>query len=204
MPGNTQNAPAVPSPPILAEAEVTRRMLRLAQLHAALAMHGVRSVLARNHRLALRYNSDPCEPSGLTDPTLHIFGPSGTDIATTDGIAYSLASGGRFPADDPIAAAAVVLHGRPAAPAWPADRVRVAAGPGLVADDLGLAHDTVAVADPALPADGLGRAVLGLLPSERGHPVRIASTAAEAAAIVVRVLRPTETRRDDDCQREPR
>jgi hypothetical protein len=63
---------------ILDGAEVARKLGQLAALQAALAAAGMRSVLARNHRLVLRYNESPCEPSGLTDPQLYIFAPSGT------------------------------------------------------------------------------------------------------------------------------
>ncbi len=68
VPENSRRA-APSSPPILARAEVTRRMLLLAELQDALAPLGVRSVLARNHRLVLQYNHSPCEPSGLTNPS---------------------------------------------------------------------------------------------------------------------------------------
>lgn len=98
--------------PILAEAEVSRRMLLLTELQAALAADGVRCVLARNHRLVLQYNAIPCHPSGLINPQLHIFAPDGTDIATTDGKTYSLASGGQCPADDPAAVVTLIRHGQ--------------------------------------------------------------------------------------------
>lgn len=104
------------SPPILAEAEAARRMLALAELQTTLAARGVRSVLARNHRLVLRYNEGPCTPSGLTDPALHVLAPDGTStIATTDGTAYRLASGAECTAGDPAAAADLVLHAAPRA-----------------------------------------------------------------------------------------
>jgi hypothetical protein len=86
-------------------------MRQLAQLQAALDARGVRCVLARHHRLVLRYNCRPSEPSGLTDPQLHIFVPSGTEIATTDITSYQLASGRVFSASDPSAAAAVIASG---------------------------------------------------------------------------------------------
>ena len=116
MPENAQEAPSS-SPPILARAEAERMMLMLAELQAALAALGVRSVLARNHRLVLQYNRVPSGPSGMTDPQLHIFAPGGTDIATTDGSTYHLASGQEYPAADPAAAAALIRHARPASPA---------------------------------------------------------------------------------------
>jgi hypothetical protein len=98
------------SPPILAESEAGRRMLLLTELQAALAECQMRSVLARNHRLVLRYNQHPCAPSGLTNPQLHIFGADWTDTATTDGTIYRLASGPEYPAADPPAAAAAIQH----------------------------------------------------------------------------------------------
>ncbi len=96
-------------PQVLAEAEVSRRILLLAELHAALTALGARCVMARKQRLVLRYNPSPSAPSGPVDPQLHIFAGDGTDIATTDGASYSLASGGQYPAGDPAAAAAVVV-----------------------------------------------------------------------------------------------
>ena len=109
------DTPAPAAAPILATAEVTRRMLMLAELRDALAALGVRSVLARHHRLVLQYNRSPCEPSGLTDPHLHIFGPDGTDIAATDGTTFSLASGPEYPTADLAAAAIAMRHGQHAA-----------------------------------------------------------------------------------------
>ncbi len=73
---------------------------------------GVRSVLARNHRLVLRSNCSPCEPSGLTEPQLHIFAPDGPVIATTDGTTYRLTSGTECPAADPAAVAALMRRGQ--------------------------------------------------------------------------------------------
>lgn len=112
MPGNAQRAGL--DDPILSPAEVGRRLELLAALQAALRAAGVRCLLARKHRLILRYNSVPFEPSGLTDPQLHIFTPGGKDIATTDGLVYRLASGKEFPADHPPAAAAGVVGDREA------------------------------------------------------------------------------------------
>ena len=96
-------------PQVLAETEVSQRVLLLAELHAALAAWGIRCVLARKHRLVLRYDVARCGPSGPVNPELHIFAADSADIATTDGATYSLASGGRYPVDDPAAAAAAVL-----------------------------------------------------------------------------------------------
>src|SRR6266567_3044223 len=91
MPETAPSAPP-PSPPILTQAAVERRMLLLAELQDALTDLGVRSVLARNHRLVLQYNRGPSGPSGLTEPQLYIFASEGIDIATTDGSTYNLAS----------------------------------------------------------------------------------------------------------------
>src|SRR6266700_7949177 len=89
----------------------------LAELQDALTDLGVRSVLARHHRLVLQYNRVPSGPSGLTDPELHILAPAGTDIVTTDivttdGTTYRRASGQQYPVADPAAAAALIRHGR--------------------------------------------------------------------------------------------
>jgi hypothetical protein len=55
--------------PILDDAEVAKRTLLLGELYAALAALGVRCVLARRHRLVLRYNdTPPLAESGPTDP----------------------------------------------------------------------------------------------------------------------------------------
>ena len=112
MPEHAQSAPQEPGTPILAQAEVTRRMLLLAELQGALEAQEIHSVLARNHRLVLLYNRVPSGPSGMTDPQLHILAPDGTDIATTDGTTYRLASGQEYPAADPAAAAALIRHGQ--------------------------------------------------------------------------------------------
>jgi len=106
-----QATPAPAAAPILATAEVTRRMLLLGELQEALAALGVRSVLARNHRLVLQYNRVPYGPCGMTDPQLHVFAPDGTCVATTDGTTFHLASGRQCPADDPAAAATFIRHG---------------------------------------------------------------------------------------------
>src|SRR6266699_17312 len=118
MPETTQSSPDAYSAPILQEAEVARRMHLLAELQDALAALGVRSVLARNHRLVLRYNRVPSGPSGMTDPELRILAPAGTHIATTDGTTYRLASSQEYPAGDPAAVAALIRQGRhPVSPA---------------------------------------------------------------------------------------
>jgi hypothetical protein len=95
-------------PPVLDEAEAGRRGSLLTELHEMLAAQGVRSILARNHRLVLRYDKTPYEPSGPTDPALHIFTSEGTTIATTDGTAYVFTTGQRSAADDPAAAVALI------------------------------------------------------------------------------------------------
>jgi hypothetical protein len=112
-------APPALSAPVLDESEVGRRMLLLAELRSSLAELGVRSVVARNHRLVLRYNQVPLEPSGLTNPRLHIFCRSAARTAVTDGMSYRLDSGEEFPASDP-AAAAVHLACLPQTAAKPA------------------------------------------------------------------------------------
>jgi len=115
---NTQAAPPSANPPILADGEVARRTHQLTELQDALAALGVRSVLARNHRLVLRYNRVPSGPSGMTDPELRILAPAGTHIATTDGTTYRLASSQEYPAGDPAAVAALIRQGRhPVSPA---------------------------------------------------------------------------------------
>lgn len=101
--------------PILSHDEVARRMLLLNALHAALDSFGIRCVLARNHRLVLRYNEAPVSPSGLTDPRLHIFFPCGTRTAVTDGAVYRLDTGETAPAGDPAAATRLLTRTLPAA-----------------------------------------------------------------------------------------
>jgi hypothetical protein len=97
-----------PRSPVLDEAEAGHRRSLLAELHEMLAAQGIRSILARNHRLVLRYDKTPYEPSGLTDPALHIFTDEGTTIATTDGTAYLFTTGQRSVASDPTAAVALI------------------------------------------------------------------------------------------------
>jgi hypothetical protein len=91
--------------PILAEAEATHRVSLLAAMQTALTAQGVDSVLVRNRRLVLRSGSGRLDPSGPTEPELHIFAPEGKNIATTDGAEYHFASGKMHPADDPHGAA---------------------------------------------------------------------------------------------------
>lgn len=91
---------------ILREAEVIRRLTLLTELQAALAALGIQSLLVRNRRLVLRSAGNSLEPSGPTDPQLHIFGNDGTEIATTDGTNYEFSTCPAHPADDPQAAAA--------------------------------------------------------------------------------------------------
>jgi hypothetical protein len=105
------NAECVPSGDlILSEVEVASRMRRLAQLQAALETAGVRCVLARRHRLVLRYNRGPDEPSGLTDPELRLYFTDHTDTATTNGAFYRFGSGHEFPVADPSAAAEAIAR----------------------------------------------------------------------------------------------
>ncbi len=115
MPENAQCGTST-SLPILAQAEVARRMLLLAELQGPLAAIGLRSVLARNHRLVLQYNCIPSGASGMTDPQLHIFAADGSDVVTTDGRTFNLASGGQCPASDPAAAATFICHFQHAGP----------------------------------------------------------------------------------------
>ncbi len=98
--------------PILHEGEVSRRMHLLAELRQALSATGVESVLARNHRLILRYSESPCAPSGLTDPTLHILGGGHEGIVTTNGAVYSLPGDRQCPVSHPAQAALTIAEGR--------------------------------------------------------------------------------------------
>lgn len=98
-----------PGGQVLEKNVVDRRLLLLAGLQEAWQGLGVHGVLTRNHRLVLRYeNGGPYEPSGLTDPQLHVFLPAGAQHVTTDGANYWLA-GQQVPARDPAAAAAAVI-----------------------------------------------------------------------------------------------
>ena len=94
------------SPPILAETEAARRLLLLAELQTSLATIGVRCVLAGTRRVVLRSNQAPAEPSGPTNPQLHVFTGEGTRVVTTDGAAYYLTGSPPCPVSDPAAAAA--------------------------------------------------------------------------------------------------
>jgi hypothetical protein len=100
---------SVEQPQVLTEAEASLRVLLLTELQAAFAALGVRCVLARRHRLVLRYDRAPCGPSGPVSPELHIFAGDRTGIATADGTTYRLAGGGQYPAGDPAGAASAVL-----------------------------------------------------------------------------------------------
>jgi hypothetical protein len=82
----------------------------LAELHDVLAAQGVRAILARNYRLVLRNDKTPYDPSGPTDPALHIFTSDGTTIATTDGTTYVFTTGRRSAASDPDAAASLITR----------------------------------------------------------------------------------------------
>jgi hypothetical protein len=109
MPDNNhQNARRADT--VLNETEVASRLNLLAMLRGALEAAGVRCLLARKHRLVLRYSEVPHEPSGMTDPQLHIFAPGGTDVATTDGAVYRLASGAELAVTDPVAAANAICR----------------------------------------------------------------------------------------------
>ena len=110
------------SPPVLDDAEAHRRLLLLAALKSSLADLGIASTLARNHRLVLRYSDGIAGPNGLTDPELHLLGPTQARIATTDGTTYRLGSSPEYPAADPAAAAALIareLEPAASAPALP-------------------------------------------------------------------------------------
>jgi hypothetical protein len=105
-----------PGAPVLDETDAYLQACALSELQSALSALGVQSVRARRHRLVLRYNDPPpLLPSGPTSPTLHIFGPDRTHIATTDGTAYRLDDGRELPASDPASAAAFICsgHGSP-------------------------------------------------------------------------------------------
>lgn len=99
--------------PILTDAETASRMLLLAELQAALRDLGIQCVLARNHRLVLRDRAErPFKPSGLTDPQLFVFLPSGCQHVTTDGVSYRLGSD-QFPVRESAAAAVAICAVRP-------------------------------------------------------------------------------------------
>jgi hypothetical protein len=92
-------------------------MTLLTELQAALDELGVRCVLARRHRLVLRYTAHPVPPSGLTDPSLHILASAGTRTVRTDGTTYQLDTGQKLPVSNPTAAAATICAHHPADPA---------------------------------------------------------------------------------------
>jgi hypothetical protein len=96
--------------PILDQHEVSQRSALLAILRDALDERGARSVLTRNHRLVLRYNQSPCEPSGPTDPQLRVLASAGpAQVITTDGTTYRLAGDAQWPVSDPRTAAAALI-----------------------------------------------------------------------------------------------
>lgn len=108
--------------PVLDEPEADRQALMLAELQAALTALDVNTVLARRHRLVLRYSDPPpLAPSGPTSPSLHIFAPDGTRTAIADGSVYQLDDGRTFPIGDPATAAAAICRPQPG-PGQPAPR----------------------------------------------------------------------------------
>ena len=109
MPAQAPTAPATPGSTILTPRYAAARMALLAELQTALTGLGVQCVLARRHRLVLRYTDKPVSPSGLTDPTLHVFALGGTHTVSTDGTTYRPSAGEEIPADDPPAVAAALI-----------------------------------------------------------------------------------------------
>ena len=101
------------NPEILSDSEADRRKALLADLQAALAELGCQSVLARTHRLVLRSADGITEPSGPTNPRLHVIQPGRTCVITTDGTAYNLPGSQTCPAADPATAATTVARRRP-------------------------------------------------------------------------------------------
>ena len=93
----SEQDPPAPRPPILAKEEASRRAALLSDLHGALAAQGVNSTIVRNHRLVLKGASTKCAPSGLTDPQLYVFTPTGTSIVTTNGGTYLLDGSRAYP-----------------------------------------------------------------------------------------------------------
>jgi hypothetical protein len=108
-------APATQAP-ILTPPDAAARMALLAELQATLTRLGIQCVLARHHRLVLRYAEGPVPPSGLTNPTLHVVAAGGTETITTDGATYRLSTGQELPADDSVSAAALICLQQPAGP----------------------------------------------------------------------------------------
>lgn len=108
MHGSAPTALKQPIPAILDDSEVACRILMLAELQAALADLGSSCVLARHHRLVLRYNDPPPQlRSGLTDPSLHVLDSAKT-VVTTDGGSYKLGDGREFPVSEVAAVAAEI------------------------------------------------------------------------------------------------
>lgn len=107
------------SRPVLDDAEAHRRLLALAALKASLADLGIASILARKHRLVLRYNDRITGSNGLTDPELHVLGPAQIDVATTNGTVYRLGGAREYSAADPTAAAALISRELELEPATP-------------------------------------------------------------------------------------
>jgi len=102
---------------ILSDSEAARRKALLGELQATLAVLGCQSVLARTRRLVLRSADGITEPSGPTNPQLHVLQPGRTCIITTDGTAYHLPGSQTCPITDPAAAAATITRPhRPHAP----------------------------------------------------------------------------------------
>lgn len=100
--------------PVLSDTDAALRMRLLAALQAALSDRGARCVLARNHKLVLR-DQGPVEPSGLTDPKLHVFLSGRSLCVTTDNHVYTWLAGRESPVDNPAAAAAAICD---AAASW--------------------------------------------------------------------------------------
>lgn len=101
----TANVANHPARPILDESEVIQRVMLLAELQVALVARGMQSLLVRNRRIVLRSAGTGLEPSGPTNPQLHIFQDDGTEIATTDGTRYEFATRLVHPVADPQAVA---------------------------------------------------------------------------------------------------
>ena len=100
--------PSSPREQILTRQDAAVRVALLADLQTELEKLGRRCVLARTRRLVLRASPAMYEPSGPTNPQLHILTDQGSRVVTTDGAVYHLPGGQPCPADDPAAAAHVV------------------------------------------------------------------------------------------------
>jgi hypothetical protein len=109
MPPQPPAAPEAPQAPVLPPPEAATRIALLTELQAALTRLGVQSMLARRHRLVLRYADNPVPPSGPTNPTLHVFAAS-TLTVSTDSTTYRISTGQELPAGDPAAAAALIFQ----------------------------------------------------------------------------------------------